>query len=107
MGANNGWSAEINGLPPTLDPDPLALDEDLAERLLDSAISPDQAPPGYAEVAALLAATVAAPSPVEPAGQEAVVAELWAVTRIRRPFPGESGKPSRRRRVGLLVAVAV
>ena len=35
MGADDAWSAEIKRLPFTPDPDPLALDEDLAERLLD------------------------------------------------------------------------
>jgi hypothetical protein len=71
MGADDAWSAEIKRLPFTPDPDPLALDEDLVERLLDGDLPPDQAPAGYAEVAALLAATVAAPSPAELAGQEA------------------------------------
>ena len=107
MGADDAWSAEIKRLPFTPDPDPLALDDDLAERLLDGDLRPDQAPAGYAEVAALLAAAVAAPSPAELAGQEAALAELRAVTRARRAIPWGSGRPGRRRRVGLLVAVAV
>jgi hypothetical protein len=107
MGADDAWSAEIKRLPFTPDPDPLALDEDLAERLLDGELPPDQAPAGYAEVAALLAATVAAPGPAELAGQEAALAELRAATRACRAIPKGSGKPGRRRRVGLLVAVAV
>jgi hypothetical protein len=107
MGADDAWSAEIKRLPFTPDPDPLALDEDLAERLLDGDLPPDQAPAGYAEVAALLAATVAAPGPAELAGQEAALAELRAATRACRAIPKGSGKPGRRRRVGLLVAVAV
>jgi hypothetical protein len=107
MAADDGWSAEIKRLPFTPDPDPLALDEDLVERLLDGDLPPDQAPAGYAEVAALLAATVAAPSPAELAGQEAALAELRAVPRARRAIPRGSGRPGRRRRVGLLVAVAV
>ena len=105
MGADDAWSAEIKRLPFT--PDPLALDDDLAERLLDGDLRPDQAPPGYAEVAALLAAAVAAPSPAELAGQEAALAELRAATRARRALPRATGRPGRRRRVGLLVAVAV
>ena len=105
MAADDAWSAEIKRLPFT--PDPLALDEDLAERLLDGDLRPDQAPPGYAEVAALLAAAVAAPSPAELAGQEAALAELRAATRARRALPRATGRPGRRRRVGLLVAVAV
>jgi hypothetical protein len=107
MGADDAWSAEIKRLPFTPDSDPLALDEDLVERLLDGDLPPDQAPAGYAEVAALLAAAVAAPSPAELAGQEAALAELRAVTRARRAIPRATGRPGRRRRVGLLVAVAV
>ena len=45
--------------------------------------------------------------PAELAGQEAALAELRAVTRARRAIPRATGRPSRRRRVGLLVAVAV
>jgi hypothetical protein len=107
MGADDAWSAEIKRLPFTPNPDPLALDDDLAERLLDGDLRRGQAPPGYAEVAALLAATVAAPSPAELAGQEAALAELRAATRARHAIPWGTGRPSRRRRVGLLVAVAV
>ena len=105
MAADDAWSAEIKRLPFT--PDPLALDDDVAERLLDGDLRPDQAPPGYAEVAALLAAAVAAPSPAERAGQEAALAELRAATQVRRALPRATGRPGRRRRVGLLVAVAV
>jgi hypothetical protein len=107
MAADDAWSAEIKRLPFTPAPDPLALDEDLAERLLDGDLPLDQAPAGYAEVAALLAAAVAAPSSAELAGREAALAELQAVTRARRAIPWGSGRPSRRRRVGLLVAVVV
>jgi hypothetical protein len=107
MGADDAWSAEIMRLPLAPDPDPLALDEDLAERLLDGDLVPDQAPAGYAEVAALLAAVVAAPSPAELADREAALAELRAGTRARRAIPRATGRPGRRRRVGLLVAVAV
>jgi hypothetical protein len=84
------------------------LDEDTVERLLDGDLPPDQAPPGYAEVAALLAATVAPPRPYELAGQAAVLAELRAVTRART-FPARAGRTGRRsrRRLGLaVVAVA-
>jgi hypothetical protein len=108
MAAEDAWSAELKRLVATSDPDPLALDGDTAERLLDGDLSPDQAPPGYAEVAAVLAATVAAPVPAELAGQEAALAELRAVTRPRRVAVARRvGKAGRRRRVGLVVAVAV
>jgi hypothetical protein len=106
--AEDVWSAELKRLLATPDPDPLALEEDTVERLLDGELSPDQAPPGYAEVAALLAATVAAPSPGELTGQEAALAELRAVTRPQRVgVPRGVGKAGRRRRTGLVVAVAV
>ena len=108
MEVEDAWSAELKRLLATPDPDPLALEGDTAERLLDGDLPPDQAPPGYAEVAALLAATVAAPSPAELAGQGAALAELRAVTRPRRvTVPRGVGKAGRRRRVGLVVAVAV
>jgi hypothetical protein len=108
MDAEDGWSAELKRLLATPDLDPLALDGDTAERLLDGELSPDQAPPGYAEVAALLAATVAAPSPAELAGKETALAELRTVTRPRRvAVPRGVGKVGRRRRTGLIVAVAV
>jgi hypothetical protein len=108
MDAEDAWSDELKRLLATPDPDPLTLDEDTAERLLDGDLPPDQAPPGYAEVAALLAATVAAPSPAELAGQEAALAQLRAVTLPRQAaVPRGAGKPGRRRRTGLVVAVAV
>jgi hypothetical protein len=106
MDADDGaWFAEIRGLPATPDSDPLALDEATAERLLTGRLFPDQAPPGYAEVAALLAATVA-PSTAELAGQEAALAELQAVVRTHRASTWEADTPGRRRRIGLVVAIA-
>jgi hypothetical protein len=48
MDADDAWSAEIKRLLATPDPDPLAQDEDSAERLLAGDLPPDQAPPGYA-----------------------------------------------------------
>jgi hypothetical protein len=97
---------------PTVNPDadPLALDEATLERLLTGDLSPDQAPPGYAEVAALLAATAAPPNPEELSGQEAALAELRAVTRARpRPAGFRAAKAGRRRRrrMGLAAAVVV
>jgi hypothetical protein len=51
---------------------------------------------------------VAAPSQAELAGQEAALAELRAVTRpCQAAVPRGAGKPGRRRRTGLVVAVAV
>ena len=89
------------------DADPLALDEDTVERLLIGDLPPDQAPSGYAEVARLLVAAVAAPSPGELAGQAAVLAELRAVARarLRLARTRRAERRSRRRRTGLAVVV--
>ena len=51
-------------------PDDLDLDRDTAERLLDGSLSPDDAPPGYGPVAAVLAAASAAPGSAELAGED-------------------------------------
>jgi hypothetical protein len=84
------------------------LDGDTVERLLAGDLASHEVPPGYAEVAALLAATVAPPRPEELAGQAAALAELRAVTRART-FPARARQTGRRsrRRLGLaVVAVA-
>ena len=63
MAADDASSAEMRRPFPGPDADPLALDDETVERLLSGELAPDQAPPGYAEVAKLLAATAAAPRP--------------------------------------------
>jgi hypothetical protein len=95
--------------PANPDADPLALDDETVERLLTGELSPAQAPPGYAEVAALLAATTAPPTPDELAGQAAALAELRAATQPRRAVVGfrRAAPPPRRRRVGLVAAALV
>ena len=105
---------------PSMDPatDPLALDQATVERLLAGELVGEQVPVGYGQVAALLAAVVAPPSPQELAGQAAVLAQLRAVTRHRSAVgsrvgaaarSGRAGRPARRRRrrVGLAVVVVV
>ncbi|HYJ70984.1 MAG TPA: hypothetical protein VE265_00755 [Actinomycetota bacterium] len=90
------------------DPDQLAVDDDTLERLLTGGLPPAQAPSGYAEVARLLAAAVAAPSPGELAGQAAALEELRAVTRARpaaTTTPRSAATGRRRRRTGLAVVV--
>jgi hypothetical protein len=89
-------------------PDPPPLDEETVERLLAGDLPPAVAPPGYAEVAAVLEAAVAPPAPEELAGGQAVLAELRAVTRARAAATATRPVASsrRRRRVGL-AAVAV
>jgi hypothetical protein len=94
---------------PFTDPDPLALDEETVERLLAGDLPPSQAPPGYARVAALLAATAAPPTPEELSGQAEVLAELRAVTRTRRAgaHTRRAARPPRRRWAGLAAAALV
>jgi hypothetical protein len=94
---------------PFTDADPLALDEETVERLLAGDLPPSQVPPGYARVAALLAATTAEPTPEELAGQAEVLAELRAVTRPRRTgaHTRRAARPPRRRWAGLAAAALV
>jgi hypothetical protein len=102
MDRDDASSAEMRRPPPN---DPLALDDASVDRLLSGTLPAAGAPPGYAGVARLLAATVAPPTPQELAGQAAVLAELRAVTRGRRAAsPARPGR-SRRRRAGLAVVV--
>jgi hypothetical protein len=91
------------------DADPLALDEETVERLLAGDLPPSQVPPGYAQVAALLAATRAEPTPEELAGESEVLAELRAVTRPRRAAAARGRRVARapRRRWAGLAAVAL
>jgi hypothetical protein len=108
MEPDDASSPDMRRPPTEPDADPLALDDETVERLLRGELPPAQAPPGYAEVAALLAATTAPPSPQELSGQAAALAELRSVTRRRRAagtqrFTG----PPRRRRAGLAAVVLV
>jgi hypothetical protein len=91
------------------DADPLALDEETVEQLLTGALPPSQVPPGYAQVAALLAATTAEPTPEELAGRSEVLAELRAVTRPRRAgaHTRRVARPPRRRWAGLAAVALV
>jgi hypothetical protein len=108
MGPDDASSAEMRRLPLDPDTDPLALDDETVERLLAGELSPDQAPPGYGEVAELLAAATAAPTHGELAGHAEVLAELRAVTRARRA-PAHVRRAARRprRRWAGLAAVAL
>jgi hypothetical protein len=106
MDADDASSAEMRRRHADRDADPPALDEETVERLLTGELDAAHAPPGYAHVGALLAATVAAPSHEELVGKEAALVELRAVTGARaatRP----AAKPIRRRRVGLAAVVVV
>jgi hypothetical protein len=106
MAADDALSAEMRRAPGP-DADPLAVDDDTVERLLTGDLPPAQAPPEYAEVAALLAAAAAPPHPSELAGGAAALAELRAVarTRLRLARTRRAERRSRRRRVGLAVVM--
>jgi hypothetical protein len=75
MGAGDVFPAEMPNHPSSPIP---ALDDDTAERLLAGRLDPDDAPPAYADVARLLQAAAAPPSPEELAGQEAALASFRA-----------------------------
>ena len=101
---------------PTVPQPMVPLDADTAERLLAGRLHPEDAPPGYAEVARVLRAAAGPPSPEELAGREASLAGFRAardasglgrpdghVTRAglrRRPAGAEAGHPEARRRLG-------
>jgi hypothetical protein len=105
MGIDDASTADVRRLFAAPDAEPPPLDLETAERLLAGDLPLDEAPPGYAQVAALLAAMVAAPGPEELKGRAAALAELRAVTRTRpsRARTRLAGRWSRRRRVGLAV----
>jgi hypothetical protein len=108
MGPDDASPADMRRRFATPGAGPPPLDEDTLERLLAGDLRPHDAPTGYAEVAALLAATVAPPRPEELTGQAAALAELRAVIRART-FPARARRTGRRtrRRLGLaVVAVA-
>jgi Sigma-70 region 2 len=84
---------------------PPALDEETAERLLAGDLDPADAPPGYGEIAAVVAAAKADASPDELAGQAAAVMEL---RKVARAHPATTTRRAgKRRRIGLAVAVVV
>jgi hypothetical protein len=110
MDADDASPAEMRRRHTDPDADPLALDEQTVEGLLTGQISPAQAPPGYAEVAALLAATNAEPTPEELAGRSEVLAELRAVTwkpRRATAHTRRAARPPRRRWAGLAAVALV
>jgi hypothetical protein len=108
MGTDDASSADMRRVFTHPDADPLALDDETVERLLAGELPPAEAPPGYAGVAELLAATAAPPTPEELAGRAAALAQLRVVTRtppVTRAW--RAGRRARRRRAGLAVVVVV
>jgi hypothetical protein len=68
-----------------LEPTPLADDQDLLERLLDSRLDSALAPPGYGGLARLLAAATAPAAPAELADEQRAMATFAAVMRSHPP----------------------
>jgi hypothetical protein len=87
------------------DGDPLALDPGTAERLLAGALDPADAPPDYAAVAQVLAASGGPPQPDELRGEAEAVARFAAHHRAA----GRSRRhaPARRRLARLVLVCAV
>jgi hypothetical protein len=71
------------------------LDADTAERLLSGRLDPDDAPPGYAEVARLLQAAAAPADQVELAGQAAAMATFRTTCPRPAQPPGRPASPGR------------
>ena len=84
-------------------PDPLALDEVTAARVLSGHLDPADAPPAFAAVARVLGAAAAPGSPDELVGEDRAVAAFRAT---RRPAEEPSGR-SRGVRIATLVTAAL
>jgi hypothetical protein len=84
------------------DPSPIVpLDADTAERLLSGRLDPDDAPPGYAEVARVLQAAAGPAEEAELADEE-IAANQFHTARRRRPeAPGHRASGLRGRTSGL------
>jgi hypothetical protein len=77
--------------------DPLALDQDTADRLLAGRLDPADAPPGYAEVARVLAAAAAPANPQE-LDSEATAMAVFVTARLERHGAVSHAAPRRSRR---------
>jgi hypothetical protein len=115
MDADNVFPADMpdDHLQPLV-PEPMVpLDDDTAERLLAGHLHPEDAPPGYAEVARVLQAAAGPPAREELAGEEAALAEFRAAGRGPTVAAGRrapTGAGGRRRRIRVrasLVALAL
>jgi hypothetical protein len=115
MDADNVFPADMpdDHLQPLV-PEPMVpLDDDTAERLLAGHLHPEDAPPGYAEVARVLQAAAGPPAREELAGEEAALAGFRAAGRGptvaagRRVPTGAGGRRRRTRVRASLVALAL
>jgi hypothetical protein len=107
MTQDDGLKGEMPMPPPRWDvqPDPPALDERTAERLLAGRLGRAETPPAYAGVAELLGAAVGPAAPDELAGEDAALA---AFRSAMSPTPMRASRSTPRRpRVGLRFAAAM
>ncbi|MFL6223575.1 MAG: hypothetical protein ACJ75K_12330 [Actinomycetes bacterium] len=115
MDADNVFPAEMpdDHLQPLVPKPMVPLDDDTAERLLAGHLHPEDAPPGYAEVARVLQAAAGPPAREELAGEEAALAGFRAAGRGptvaagRRAPTGAGGRRRRTRMRASLVALAL
>ena len=115
MDADNVFPAEMpdDHLQPLVPKPMVPLDDDTAERLLAGHLHPEDAPPGYAEVARVLQAAAGPPAREELAGEEAALAGFRAAGRGptvaagRRVPTGAGGRRRRTRVRASLVALAL
>jgi hypothetical protein len=115
MDADNVFPADMpdDHLQPPVPKPMIPLDDDTAERLLAGHLHPEDAPPGYAEVARVLQAAAGPPAREELAGEEAALAGFRAAGRGptvaagRRVPTGAGGRRRRTRVRASLVALAL
>jgi hypothetical protein len=115
MDADNVFPADMpdDHLQPLVPKPMVPLDDDTAERLLAGHLHPEDAPPGYAEVARVLQAAAGPPAREELAGEEAALAGFRAAGRGptvaagRRVPTGAGGRRRRTRVRASLVALAL
>jgi hypothetical protein len=115
MDADNVFPADMpdDHLQPLVPKPMVPLDDDTAERLLAGHLHPEDAPPGYAEVARVLQAAAGPPAREELAGEEAALAGFRAARRGptvaagRRAPTGAGGRRRRTRVRASLVALAL
>jgi hypothetical protein len=90
-------------------PMPAPLDQETADRLLAGQLDPADAPPGYGEVARLLAAASGPPTSDELAGEQAVLAAFAAHRHTHPPGLPPPGRPGRwaGREAALVVVVTL
>jgi hypothetical protein len=85
MDGEDALRADMHRLPGPREAAPLAVDQDLLDRLLEGRLDPASAPPGYGGLARLLAAATAPAAPDELAGQQLAMATFVAAMRSHPP----------------------